>query len=116
MISLSFSSEVAAPAEALWQHTAAKKTLNREFSPWLRMTAPGPDILPASIEAPQKLFRSYILLFGFLPVEYDDLAIEEFEPPHPCEASITQLYRVFSAGLSADRTRQSSRICDRERY
>ncbi len=57
--------------------------MNREFRPLLRMTFP-PHVtdLTAGAEPGRRLFRSWMLLGGVVPVEYDDLAFEEVEPGH----------------------------------
>lgn len=63
-----------------WEHATTPSGINAEFHPFLRMT------FPASIKRlsedwypGKKLFRSWILLFGVIPVEYDDLALIEVE-------------------------------------
>jgi hypothetical protein len=52
--------------------------------PYLRMTLPpGVDGLdPESIELDKPIGRSWILLFGLLPVDYDDVTLIRLEPGH----------------------------------
>jgi ligand-binding SRPBCC domain-containing protein len=77
----SFSSELRAPPEEVWSHATHMRGVNREFFPLVRMTWPGPDgRLNAPTALGQRLFRSWILLFGLLPIDYDDLSFAEFEP------------------------------------
>ncbi len=77
----SFSSELHAPSEEVWSHATHMRGVNQEFFPLARMTWPGPDGgLPARPALGQRLFRSWILLFGLLPIDYDDLSFAEFEP------------------------------------
>ncbi|MGH7806342.1 MAG: hypothetical protein ACREQJ_18480 [Candidatus Binatia bacterium] len=78
----SFTSDLDASADVLWAHATTIKGVNKEFVPFLRMTAPpgGDAIDHTKVPLGQRLFRSWILLFGFLPVDYDDLTIIEIEP------------------------------------
>ena len=77
----SFSSELRASPEDVWSHATHMQGANREFFPLVRMTWPGGDgRLPSEPPLGQRLFRSWILLFGLLPIDYDDLSIAEFEP------------------------------------
>lgn len=47
----------------------------------LRMTfPPGRSFPPADWTPGRTLFRSRLLFLGFLPVEYDDVGLAEFEP------------------------------------
>lgn len=50
--------------------------------PILRMTVPSNWTVLSleSIRPGQKLFRSWLLLFGVLPIDYDDLSIAEVGP------------------------------------
>ena len=56
--------------------------INDEMCPYLRMTLPrGVERLdPESVEIGTPIGRSWILLFGVLPVDYDDLGLERIEP------------------------------------
>ncbi|PTL78419.1 hypothetical protein DAT35_38440 [Vitiosangium sp. GDMCC 1.1324] len=79
--SFSFSSDLRASPEEVWSHATHMPGVNREFFPLARMTWPGPDgRLPSPPPLGQRLFRSWILLFGLLPIDYDDLTLVEFEP------------------------------------
>jgi hypothetical protein len=56
--------------------------VNRELFPLARMTYPRefshfrPDVVPLG----RRAFRSWILLFGCLPIDYDDLTFAELPP------------------------------------
>lgn len=65
----------------VWSHAVSPDGINSEFHPLLRMTFPAgvADILDAW-QPGRRLFRSWILFVGVLPVEYDDIVIEEVEP------------------------------------
>ena len=76
----SFSSDLRAPLEEVWSHATDMRGVNREFFPLVRMTCPVPDgRLPSPPPLGQRLFRSWILLFGLLPIDYDDLTFAEFD-------------------------------------
>lgn len=71
-----------APPEAVWARASSVEGIRDELRPLADMT------FPASIEAlneatvplGERLCRSWILLFGVLPVEYDDVTLVELEP------------------------------------
>jgi ligand-binding SRPBCC domain-containing protein len=74
-------SELAIPPERLWRHAVHPDGVNAELGPLLRMTFPhGTTDLTAGWSPGRRRFRSHVLLFGLLPVEYDDLAFESVEP------------------------------------
>jgi ligand-binding SRPBCC domain-containing protein len=75
------SSNLDAAAERVWAHSTAPDGINREFRPLLRMTFPPGKAFPPPDWTPGRtLFRSRLLFLGFLPVEYDDVSLVEFEP------------------------------------
>ena len=71
----------ATPAE-VWKWVTAPQGINDEMRPYLRMTLPaGVDSLdPESIELGEKIGRSWILLFGLIPFDYDDLVLVRLDP------------------------------------
>jgi hypothetical protein len=75
-------SRVAAPAAEVWSRAITPEGINHELGPWLRMTMPaglqGATIDDVSTGEP--LGRSWLLLGGLLPVDYDDLQLAELEP------------------------------------
>lgn len=77
-----FETRVAAPAEVVWAHAMTIDGVNRELWPLARMTAPR-DLArldDASLPIGRRLTRSWVLAFGFLPVDYDDLTFAELVP------------------------------------
>jgi ligand-binding SRPBCC domain-containing protein len=76
------SSTVPAPAEAVWERAVSPDGINHELRPLLRMTMPrelrGKAIDEVEVGVP--LGRAWILLFGVIPVDYDDLSLAELEP------------------------------------
>lgn len=76
------SSIVGAPADRVWARLVTPEGINDEFWPWLTMSMPpGAEGLSIdTVELGRPLGRSWIRLFGVLPVDYDDLTIVEVEP------------------------------------
>jgi hypothetical protein len=76
-----FESRLRAAAPDLWEHATSMRGVNREFWPFLRMTyPPGREALGPVPPLGKRLFRSWILLFGVVPVDFDDLSFTRFEP------------------------------------
>jgi ligand-binding SRPBCC domain-containing protein len=75
-------SRLDAPAERVWEQVATIAGVNDELWPLFRMThPPGVDRLDAELgELGKPVFRSWVLLFGLLPVEYDDITIVRLDP------------------------------------
>ncbi|HYI37096.1 MAG TPA: hypothetical protein VEX39_10850 [Thermoleophilaceae bacterium] len=76
------SSRLAAPADRVWAECTAAEGINYELMPIVRMTVPGGlDTLSVSeVHDGQHLGRSWLLLGGVLPFDYDDITIERVEP------------------------------------
>lgn len=71
-----------APAEQVWRHASSMVGVNRELAPLVRMTYP-PDkthLSAATVPLSRRAFRSWLLLFGVLPIDYDDLTFVALEP------------------------------------
>ena len=75
-------SHIAADQQEVWERVTTIAGITEELMPIMRMTAPADvDALrPEDIVPGQRLFRSWILLFGFIPFDYDDITIAEIEP------------------------------------
>ena len=81
-VELSFSSDLAAPADEVWRRVTSQDGLDHEFAPWLRMRFPA-ALRGSSIEdlpVGHPVGRAWMLLGGVLPVEYDDLYLVEVVP------------------------------------
>ncbi len=82
MHSVEHSSLVARPASEGWGRAITEEGINDELAPILRMTMPaglrGKTIDDVEVGVP--LGRSWILLGGVLPLDYDDLCLAELEP------------------------------------
>ena len=75
-------SRLDAPAPAVWDRISSFEGVNDELMPLMRMTAP-PDVRrlePEQVVLGERICRSWVLLFGFLPFDYDDLVLVELEP------------------------------------
>ena len=82
MKSLEVRSTISASAQTVWQRVTAPAGINDELRPFMRMTVPASmkaktigDVTPGI-----RLGRSWLLLFGIFPFEYDDITITELEP------------------------------------
>ena len=78
------SSDLAAPPGAVWRHVTGMDGVNDEMKPLLKMTVP-PGLRQARIDdlpAGRPAGRSWLLLLGVLPIDYDDLTIAEHGPGH----------------------------------
>lgn len=67
---LTVTSAVPAPAPQVWRHATSFEGINFEMMPMMRMTTP-PSVRGLDAEQlvlGEPLFRSWILLFGVLPV------------------------------------------------
>jgi ligand-binding SRPBCC domain-containing protein len=71
----------AMPAE-VWDRVITPEGIRDEMRPYMRMTLPpGVERLdPESIELGKRIRRSWILLFGLLPFDYDDITLVRLEP------------------------------------
>jgi ligand-binding SRPBCC domain-containing protein len=79
---LKISSRLSAPPATIWDFIRTLSGINHELFPLARMTHPGSAAAIALDRAPvnQRLFRSWILLGGVLPIDYSDLTIARVEP------------------------------------
>ena len=77
-------SRLDASRERVWERVTTLEGISDELMPIMRMTAPADvDALrPEDIVPGQRLFRSWVLLFGLIPFDYDDITIERIEPGH----------------------------------
>jgi len=71
---------LSAEPETVWSRATSAEGINDEMRPWFRMTVPrGLDALDIDSVEPGRIGRSWILLFGVLPVDYDDLGLERID-------------------------------------
>lgn len=111
-------SNLAAEPEAVWRQAVSPAGVNREFRPLMRMTFPA-DIsdLTAAMQPGKRLFRSWLLLFGVLPVEYDDVVFDQVETGRRfLERSSMLTQRVWEHERVVDPATQGCRLTDRVRF
>jgi ligand-binding SRPBCC domain-containing protein len=74
-------SKLDAPAPAVWERVISPAGINDELAPWMRMTIPKGmgDLTPENVTLGERIGRSWILLFRFLPIDYDDITLVELE-------------------------------------
>jgi ligand-binding SRPBCC domain-containing protein len=88
---------VSASADLVWRRVTTPEGINDELAPVMRMTMPaamrGKSL--ADVSPGAHLGRSWLLLFGLVPFDYDDLFIAELEPGHFLERSSMLSMRVW---------------------
>ena len=65
----------------MWARISTPDGVNDEFKPLFRMTFPA-DIAsldPENVPLGERICRSWILLFGLVPIDYDDLTLVRVE-------------------------------------
>jgi ligand-binding SRPBCC domain-containing protein len=69
-------------AAQVWEHASTFAGVNRELWPLVCMTYPPSlgRLTPETIPLGRTAFRSWVLLLGLVPVEFDDLMLLELEP------------------------------------
>jgi hypothetical protein len=74
-------STLRAEPAAVWERAMSAEGINAELGPLLRMTVPrNLESLDLHGLEPGPLGRSWLLLFGLVPVDYDDIGLERIEP------------------------------------
>ncbi len=80
--SLEQRSVIHAPAAQVWAFVTTAEGVNAELMPIVRMRVPKgrEDLDLDTIDPPEFIGRSWILLGGVIPFDYDDLFIESIDP------------------------------------
>jgi ligand-binding SRPBCC domain-containing protein len=89
---------LAADAGTVWGHVTTPRGINDEFKPWMRMTVPRRlrHMSLDDVELGVRLCRSWVLVLGVVPFEYDDLVLVERGPGlRFLERSTTLLARTW---------------------
>jgi ligand-binding SRPBCC domain-containing protein len=109
-------SRLAAPSERVWAHATSMAGINHELAPLLRMTHP-PELSSFGEQSPPlgtPLFRSVILLFGVVPIDYDDVTLDAVEPGRGFrERSRTLSQRAWIHERSLEPAESDVRLVDR---
>ncbi len=76
------SSRLSATPTDVWERVISPEGINDEMRPYLRMTMPPgiDELTPENVEIGVPIGRSWILLFGLLPFDYDDVCLARLEP------------------------------------
>jgi ligand-binding SRPBCC domain-containing protein len=76
------SSSIDAGAAQIWERVTSPAGINDEMRPIMRMTVPPgfTDLAPENVVLGEPIGRSWVLLFGVIPFDYDDLTLVELEP------------------------------------
>jgi ligand-binding SRPBCC domain-containing protein len=74
--------QVPAPAGAVWERVTSMEGINHELRPWMRMTVPraARDMTLEDVELGQPVGRSWVLALGVIPFDYDDVTLVERGP------------------------------------
>lgn len=113
-------SAIPASADAVWARAVTLEGINHELRPWMRMTVPrglrGKTI--ADIEPPARPGRSWLLLGGVIPFDYDDLGIVELGPGHRfLERSTMLSMRMWEHERTVQRLgEEACEVSDRVRF
>ncbi|HRK32958.1 MAG TPA: hypothetical protein PLJ47_00075 [Candidatus Hydrogenedentes bacterium] len=113
--SFEFSSPLRADPESVWAHARTISGVNAELWPLCRMTFPPAYASRTLEDAPigQRAFRSWILLFGVVPIDYDDLKLLRVEAPRGFVEESTMLtQRIWRHERTIERTERGCCIRD----
>jgi hypothetical protein len=78
---IEITSELGAEADAVWARAIDPAGINHELGPLMRMTIPrGAEDFGLDDPEPGHIGRSWLLLFGFVPFDYDDITVVRVEP------------------------------------
>jgi hypothetical protein len=115
---LRFSSDLPVSPQTLWRHATSPAGVNAELAPLLRMTFPkGTEDLTRGWRPGERRFRSWLLLLGLIPVEYDDLCLVEVEPGRRfLERSTLLSQRLWEHERTIEPTARGACVTDRVRF
>lgn len=109
-------SELACDADTAWAIMTTMEGINDEFRPWLKMTAPATvrEAGLAGVTPGERICRSWLLLFGLIPVDYDDLVLESIGPGTEFRERSTMLtQRLWHHDRVVADTKRGCRVTDR---
>jgi ligand-binding SRPBCC domain-containing protein len=115
------SSVVPAHPDQVWARVSTIEGVNDELMPLARMTLPrqyaGMRLDPAIVPLGERAFRSWILLFGVVPIDFDDLTLLRIEPGRGfLERSPMLSQRVWVHERSLEPVDGGCRVTDRIRF
>jgi ligand-binding SRPBCC domain-containing protein len=100
----------------VWRHATTPAGINAEFEPWMRMSVPRRlrDTSLEEVELGVRVCRSWVLVLGVVPFEYDDLVIVERGPGlRFLERSSTLVARTWQHERTVVATDHGCRLTDR---
>jgi hypothetical protein len=113
------SSRLDAEPPAVWERVITPEGINDEMRPYLRMTIPrglerlDPDTVPLG----ERIGRSWVLLFGLIPFDYDDLTLVRLEPGRGfLERSTMLSQRRWEHERALERVESGCILTDRVRW
>lgn len=113
------SSLLHADAETVWARVATFEGVNDEFGGLLRMTAPA-DVRAAGlggVKEGKRVCRSWILLFGAIPIDYDDITLVSLDPPRGfLERSPMLSNKLWEHGRTLEAVEGGTVLTDTIRY
>jgi len=118
-VQFSVSSKLNAPAREVWKRVITPEGINDEMGPWMKMTLPkGVESLSLeSVTLGEPIGRSWILLFGVLPIDYDDVTLIELEDGRRfLERSPMMSMRLWEHERSVDPVDGGCTVTDRIRF
>jgi hypothetical protein len=114
-IALERRTRLAATAPVVWCHVTTPTGINAELEPWMRMTVPRRlrHISLDDVELGVPICRSWVLLLGVVPFEYDDLVLVERGPGMRFrERSSTLLGRTWQHERTVTPTGEGCEVVD----
>lgn|SRR5581483_1256049 len=114
--SFEIATDLASPPDVVWEYVTSIGGVNGELLPLLRMTVPRRlrDATLDDLPIGKRAGRSWILLFGLIPVDYDDLTIANRGPGHRfCEESTMLTQSRWTHERSVGPSATGSRVTDR---
>ena len=88
-----FVTTLRARPDEVWRHASSFAGVNRELWPLARMTYPRAmaRLMPGAVPLLRTAFRSWILLLGIIPVDFDDMTLVETEDAREESSSLVRL-------------------------
>lgn len=108
-----------ATQDEVWAHVSSARGINQEFWPLLRMTAPRRvrEQGLGAVQVGERVCRSWVLLLGVLPVDYDDITLVRLDPPRGfLERSKMLSQRTWEHERAIEPCADGCTITDRIRY
>jgi hypothetical protein len=84
---MELTTRLSAEAARVWEHATSIEGIKYELGPWLTMTVPrgvdaksfAPQFRDGTLPMPSALGRSWVLLLGAVPIDWDDMVLVELE-------------------------------------